>query len=132
MISPMADKKAKPKILIVEDDKYYSHTLRLKFESLDFEVSLAENGKKMLEKLESYTPDIILLDLIMPVMSGFEALEKLRERGTNLNSKIIVLSNLGQDEDVEKAKQMGVSEYVIKTNASIQEVVDLVQKKIKN
>lgn len=128
----MADKKAKPKILIVEDDKYYSHTLRLKFESLDFEVSLAENGKKMLEKLESYTPDIILLDLIMPVMSGFEALEKLRERGTNLNSKIIVLSNLGQDEDVEKAKQMGVSEYVIKTNASIQEVVDLVQKKIKN
>lgn len=119
----------KGKLLVVEDDKYYSRTIKGKFNSLGTEVVLAENGKQMLETLQTFSPDLVLLDLVMPVMSGFEALEKLRAGGSKI--KVIALSNLGQEEEIERAKKMGVSDYVVKSNASIQEVVDMVGKYLK-
>lgn len=115
------------KLLIVEDDKYYSHTLKLKFDTLGYDVRLAENGEKMFLVLETFQPDLILLDLVMPVMNGFEALERLKTEG-RVKSKVVVLSNLGQEEDIDRAKKLGADSYVIKTNASIQEVVEMAAK----
>jgi DNA-binding response OmpR family regulator len=118
----MPDKK---KIVIVEDDKPISNILSLKLRSAGFEPIVAYNGAVGLEEIEKGC-DLIILDLMMPVKDGFEVLKELKEK--NITTPVIVMSNLSQDEDIDRAKKLGASDYFVKSNIDLKDVVSQVQK----
>jgi two-component system, chemotaxis family, sensor kinase CheA len=122
----MSDKIQKT-ILVAEDDKFYANVYKRKLEMEGFKVVLAENGEIALKLARGQTPDLILLDLIMPVMDGFTALSELKKDDKLKNVRVIVLSNLGQDEDVAKAKGLGASDYIVKSNLSINDLVNKIK-----
>ncbi|MCF7844459.1 MAG: response regulator [Kiritimatiellales bacterium] len=108
-------------LLIAEDEKPLAHALELKFSHEGYETHIVEDGAAALEKVKEFKPKAILLDLIMPKMDGFAFLEALKK--DNINIPVIVLSNLGQDEDQERAKALGVKGYFVKSNTPIVEIV---------
>lgn len=119
-----------PKIAIIEDDQAISQMYRFKFEAEGFKVETAENGKLGLELAESMRPDIILLDLMMPEMTGDEALEKMRATDWGKNIKVIILTNVGEQEIPPKIKELGVSGVILKANMTPRQVADLVKKQL--
>lgn len=112
------------KILVVEDDKFLSSAYRLKLTKAGFEVKLASDGNEALNTLVDYTPDLILLDLIMPVKDGFAVLAELHANPLWKTIPVIVASNLGQKEDVDKSKQLGASDFIIKSDLSLESVIN--------
>lgn len=119
-----------PKIAIIEDDQAISQMYRFKFEAEGYDVETATNGKLGLELAESMKPDIILLDLMMPEMSGDEMLEKLRATDWGGKTKVIILTNVGEQEIPEKVKQLGVSGIILKANMTPRQVADVVKKQL--
>ncbi|MFA4846168.1 MAG: response regulator [Patescibacteria group bacterium] len=119
----MADKKT---ILVVEDDHFLSDIYKRQFEGKGCKVVVAPNGTEALKTLKELKPDVILLDLIMPGMNGFEFLEALRAEATLKKTRVIVLSNLGQDSDKERCKALGVKEYLVKTEVSVDQILSSV------
>ena len=117
-----------PKIAIIEDDQAISQMYRFKFEAEGFDAQTAENGKLGLELVQSMKPDIILLDLMMPEMTGDEVLEKLRSSDWGKNIKVIILTNMGEQEIPPKVKELGVSGIILKANMTPRQVADLVKK----
>ncbi|RME59664.1 response regulator [Candidatus Parcubacteria bacterium] len=115
------------KVLLAEDDKFLSTLLRAKLLKEGFDVQQAFDGEEAYRYLRDYKPDVMILDIIMPNVSGFEFLEKISVDPQLNRIPIIVLTNLGQDEDVEKAKRLGVAAYFIKTNTSISDVVEAIK-----
>lgn len=114
----------KYKVLIVDDDKFLLDMYSLKFSESGFEVISAFGSVDALEKLENgASPDGILLDVVMPTMDGFEFLEKIREDNLAPNSKVIILSNLGQQSDIDRGAALGAVGYIVKANATPSEVV---------
>ena len=111
------------KILIIEDDKFLSLILKGRLEKEGFKVFQAFDGNEALEILTKDIPDMILLDLIMPNMSGFEFLEVLRSDPQYASIPVVVVSNLGQESDMEKAKSLGVVEYYVKFRTSVDNLV---------
>src|SRR4051794_12636965 len=103
-----------PKIAIVEDDQAISQMYRLKFEAEGFNVETASNGRLGLELAESMKPDIILLDLMMPEMNGDEMLEKLRATNWGKDIKVIILTNMGEQEAPESVKRQNVRRFIVK------------------
>lgn len=118
-------------ILVAEDDNFYANIYKVKLAKEGFDVQVVGNGEWVLKMIQQKKPDVILLDLVMPVMDGFETLKALKSDPKTESIKVIVLSSLGQDEDIEKAKQLGASDYLIKTNVSIQQVVDKIKSYVK-
>lgn len=116
----------KKKILIVEDDQFLHKILVTKIKAAGFDFISAYDGEDALKKVEKL-PDLILLDLILPQMSGFEFLSEIKGNPKFKNIPVIVLSNLGQEEDLERAKSLGAQDYLVKANFSMDEVM----KKIK-
>lgn len=114
------------KVLIAEDDQFISKAYMQGFKRQGFDVILAMDGNEALLKAKTEKPDIILLDLIMPIKNGFEVLKELKEMPDFKYTPIIILSNLGQEADVEKGKNMGATEYLVKTNSSMHDVIDKV------
>jgi len=119
-----------PKIAIVEDDQAISQMYRLKFEAEGFETETAENGKLGLELAESMKPDIILLDLMMPEMTGDQMLAKLRATDWGKNIKVIILTNMGEQEVPEAVKQLGVVDVILKADMTPRQVAELVKKQL--
>lgn len=117
-------------ILVAEDDKFYGKIFKRKFSKEGYDVEVASDGEKTLEKMRDKKPDLLLLDLVMPVKDGFEVLEEMQANDQLKGIKVIVISNLGQEGDVEKAKKLGASDYFIKSNVSIKEVVEIVKKNL--
>lgn len=114
-----------PKVLIVDDDKFLLNMYSIKFSKNGFEVGSASTGEEALEKIKGgYVPEIILLDIVMPGMDGFEILEKLRKDNLVPQASIIMLTNQGQLADIEKAKSFGTSGYIIKATTIPSEVVE--------
>jgi two-component system alkaline phosphatase synthesis response regulator PhoP len=111
------------KILIIEDDRFLSLVLKGRLEKEGFEIYQAFDGNEALEILKKNIPDMILLDLIMPNMSGFEFLESLRSDPQYASIPVVVVSNLGQESDIEKAKSLGVIEYYVKVRTSIDNLI---------
>jgi DNA-binding response OmpR family regulator len=124
----MSDKK---KILLAEDDKFISLAYRDGFKKAGFEVLYASDGQEAINLAQNSQPDIILLDIIMPVKNGFEALEEIRKISSLKDVPILVLSNLGQETDIQKAKSLGADDYLIKSNYSLAEVVKFIEKHLK-
>jgi len=115
------------KILIVDDDSFLLDMYALKFSKSNFSVSTALGPESALEKLRGgLSPGIILLDIMMPVMDGFELLTKMREENISPNSIIIFLSNRGQASDVTQAETLGASGYIVKASSTPSEVIEKV------
>lgn len=123
----MEPSKKKKYILVAEDDKFYANIYKTKFSKEGYEVAVVGDGQKLLDEVRSRQPDLILLDLIMPVMDGFEALEKLKADSKLKNIKVLVSSNLGQAEDIKRARDLGAVDYLTKATMSIQQMVDKVK-----
>src|SRR6266513_1298723 len=101
------------KIAIVEDDAVIAQMYRMKFEAEGFEVQTAENGKLGVELCEHMRPDMILLDLKMPEMSGEEALKKIRASAWGTRIPVIVLTNLGEEEAPKSLQMLGIHSYIV-------------------
>lgn len=112
------------KLLIAEDDIFLANAYKAKLSKTGFEIGLATDGEEMLAMIDSFNPDAILLDLMMPKMDGFSLLEKLRGMSQYKTIPIIVASNLGQKEDIDRAMSMGASGYIVKSNLSLSDLVD--------
>lgn len=118
------------KIAIIEDDQAIAQMYRIKFEGEGYEVETAENGKLGLALIEEMRPDMVLLDLMMPVMSGDEMLAKLRSKSWGKKIKVIVLTNRGEQEIPPEVKQLGVSALILKANMTPRQVAELVKAKL--
>jgi two-component system phosphate regulon response regulator PhoB/two-component system alkaline phosphatase synthesis response regulator PhoP len=115
------------KVLVVEDDRFLISAYRAKLSKSGFEVQLAGDGVEALAALKSFIPDVILLDLVMPRMDGFATLEAIKKQETLKNIPIIVTSNLGQKEDIDKAMQLGATDFMIKSDFSMEELIARIQ-----
>lgn len=124
----MANKEKK--ILIVEDEKPLKMTLKRKFESEGFKVIEASDGEEGLKVTEKEKPDLILLDIVMPVMDGMTMLKKLRQEKFGQDMPVILLTNLADTSDVNKAMDLGVFDYLVKSNWEIAEVIRKVREKL--
>lgn len=118
------------KIAIVEDDQAISQMYRFKFEAEGYSVETAENGKLGLELVEKMKPDIILLDLMMPEMNGDEMLEALRKTTWGKSIKVVILTNMGEQEIPEHVKELGVAAVILKADMTPRQVAELVKKEL--
>lgn len=118
------------KILIIEDEEVMSSLLRRKLSQEGYTVEIARDGEEGLEKMKKEKPDLILLDIIMPKKGGFEVMEEM-EKDKNLRTiPIIVISNSGQPVELDKAKELGAKDWLIKTEFDPQEVIEKVKNQI--
>ncbi|HNV96728.1 MAG TPA: response regulator [bacterium] len=125
----MTNKKIK--VLIVEDEEMLVNMYISKFEKEGFEPMKASNGKTGLELAQKENPNIILLDVIMPEMDGFMVLKELKSDAKTKNIPVIMLTNLGQDEDIKKGNELGAKDYLVKANLTPAQVVDKVKEILK-
>jgi len=116
------------KVLVVEDDRFLVSAYRAKLEKAGYEVQIASDGDEALAVLKTFTPDVMLLDLVMPRRDGFSTLEEIKKDAKLAKIPVIVTSNLGQKEDIDKAMGLGANDYIIKSDLSIDELVSKVQK----
>ncbi len=115
------------KILLAEDDYFIQDIYQTKLKQEGFETVLAENGKEVLINLEKEIPDLIMLDILMPYMSGIEALRKIKENEEWEKIPVLILSNLSQNEDIDEALSLGANDYLIKSQFSPSEVIEKVK-----
>jgi DNA-binding response OmpR family regulator len=127
----MPNTSPKKTVLLVEDEAFLSSLLALKLEQQGFNVEKAMDGEEAFELLKTIRPDLILLDLILPKRNGFEFLELLRNDPNFSKTPVIITSNLGQDTDIERGKNFGVIEYIVKNRLSIDELIDKVSAEVK-
>ena len=103
------------KIIVIEDDNFFQNFYSLKLKELGYQVDIAVDGQDALTKIKASTPNLILLDLIMPVMDGFQFLEEIKKDPLLNKIPIIVFSTLGQESDVKKAMSLGAVDYINKS-----------------
>lgn len=121
----------KPKVLIVEDDEALLNLYIKKFSSCGFEVVAAEDGGKGVERAKESLPDAVVLDVMLPVMNGFEVLKKLKQDQSTCNIPVVILSNYGEMPNVTEGLMGGAVEYLIKVEHTPEEVVEVVNDAIK-
>jgi len=120
------------KILIIEDEEIMVDLLQRKLTVAGYEISVAKNGEEGLEKMKEVKPDLILLDIIMPKMGGFEVMEEMQKDKELKKFPVIVISNSGQPVEIDKAQELGAKDWLIKTEFDPQEVINKVKKQIGN
>ena len=120
--------KPKHTVLVAEDDEFLSRVLTDKLEKAGFAVVTAFDGEEAVSKMNAGGIDVMILDIIMPKKTGFDVIDTLKNNSATKNIPIIVLSNLGQDDDVKRAKEKGVNDYFVKANISLVSVVEMVNK----
>ena len=113
------------KILVVEDDNYLANAYRVKLTKVGFEVKNSFDGSEAIEALKTFTPDLILLDIVMPKKDGFATLEEIKKNDQIKNIPVIIASNLGQKEDKDRGEKLGAADFFVKTDFTLN---DLVQK----
>jgi DNA-binding response OmpR family regulator len=118
----------KKKILLVEDDKFLSEMYATKLTGSGFDVETAFDGQEALVKANAQKPNLILLDVVLPKMDGFEFLQLLKKEAAIADTPVIILTNLGQKEEVEKGLKLGAKDYIIKAHFTPTEVVAKVKK----
>ena len=115
------------KILIIEDDPLLSKMYKTKFTSEGFEVETAEDGEIGLKIAMEGKPDFVILDIMMPKLSGIEFLKRLRQNQVGADVPVIVLSNLSEKKEMEEARRLGVKEYLIKSSLTPKDIVEKVR-----
>lgn len=126
-VNPNQSKKL---VLLVEDDPFLSNILMMKLQKEGLNVIHAVDGDDALTKLNEGDYEMVLLDLILPKKNGFEVLETMRRDSRFENTPVIIVSNLGQDSDMEKARSLGVIDYIVKERLSIDDLVNKVKAEI--
>lgn len=121
----MADTKSK--ILLVEDDMGLATVYKARLEAEGFEVHHCDNGETALSDAIKYHPDLIILDVMMPKISGFDVLDILRNTPETTNIKVVMLTALSQPKDIEKAKSLGADDYLVKSQVVIADVIDRIK-----
>ncbi len=117
------------KVMIIDDDAFILNMYKVKFTKEGFTPTLASNGKEALDIAHSgFVPDVLFVDLIMPIMGGIEFIETLRKEGLYKDIPIIVLTNQSQVSDIDQAKNLGVKSYIVKATTIPSEIVDEVRK----
>lgn len=115
------------KVLIVEDDPFLSSLLKTRLSKEGFETFRAADGEQALQMLKEQKPNLLLLDLILPKKSGFEVLEAVRADAETKALPVIIISNLGQDDDIRRGKELGAIDYIVKARISIDDLIKKVQ-----
>lgn len=115
------------KILIVEDDKFLRELIARKVIKEGFNVSEAIDGEEGIKKIKEEKPDMVLLDLILPGIDGFEVLSRMKEDPALSSIPVIILSNLGQKEDIEKGLKLGAVDYLIKAHFTPGEIIEKIK-----
>lgn len=118
------------KILIIEDDTFLQGLAANKLQAEGFEVNTASNGNEALTNLGQETYDAIILDLMLPDISGFEILKQIRSRETNNKLPILIFSNLSDDKDIKQGLDLGATDFLVKANFTLEELVEKVKNAI--
>ena len=118
-------------ILIVEDDRFLRELIARKLVKEDFNISEAIDGEEGIKKIKGEKPDLVLLDLILPGIDGFEVMSKMREDPSITRIPVIILSNLGQREDVERGLKLGAVDYLIKAHFTPGEIIEKIKLALK-
>lgn len=116
------------KILLVEDDQYLVDIYKTKLEKEGYKVSVVQDGKDFFSILEKEDPDLILLDIVLPHVDGWEILRDLRKNPKFKEKKVVIISNLSQREEIEKAKELGVISFLVKAHYTPSEIVEEIKK----
>ncbi len=119
------------KVLIIEDEEALNKVVKEEFASQGYEAKVAKDGEEGLKMAKSFKPDAIMLDLVLPKKVGLDVLSELKADESTKNIPVIVLSNLAEDENIKKALTLGAADYFVKTQHSIYEVIEKIQKHIK-
>ncbi len=119
------------KILIVEDDSFLQGLASTKLEKEGFAVIAASSGDEAIKLLATNTPDFILLDLVLPGIDGFGVLKSLRENAATSKTPVIVFSNLSEEKDIAHAKELGATDYMVKSNFTLDELADRIKEVLK-
>ncbi len=114
-------------VLIIDDDPFILDMYVLKFKQSGFHIEIARDGKEGLQKIKEMKPDVVLLDVVMPILDGFEVLQDLNKKNLLGETRVILLTNLGQKDDVERGLNLGAKDYVIKAHFTPSEVVEKVK-----
>ncbi|HYV34037.1 MAG TPA: response regulator [Candidatus Limnocylindria bacterium] len=123
----MAKEGAKKKIVLADDEKFIGRAYSEGLMRAGFEVTTVVDGADALAKIKALVPDMVLLDLIMPGMTGFEVLKAMKSEASLKNVPVIILSNLSQETDKKEAMGLGASDFIVKSDASLLEVVEKVK-----
>lgn len=115
------------KILIIEDDKFLRELISQKISKEGYEIAEAVDGEKGIESVKSEKPDLILLDLILPGIDGFEVLDRIKSDPEAAQIPVIILSNLGQRDDIEKGLKMGATDFLIKAHFTPAEIIEKIK-----
>lgn len=124
----MQDAKNRSKIILIEDDSFLASMYTTKLSLEGFEVFHAADGKEGIDLIKEENPDLILLDIILPKIDGFEVLELLKQNENTKEIPVIVLTNLGKKGEVEKGKRLGAVDYLIKAHFIPSEVIEKIKK----
>ena len=114
------------RILLVEDDRFLRRAAEASLRQRGFAVTVAADGEEALAKVRTEIPDLILLDLLMPKVTGIEVLRALRAEEATKGIRVLILSNSSREQDLEAIKELGVTDYLVKANLSLQELGDRV------
>ncbi len=122
------DGMSKKRVLLVDDDKELLGVLNDRFVLEGFDVRMVDDGEKALDEARDFHPDIVLLDVMMPGVSGFDALDILKHTPETLGARVIMLTALSQEKDRELAKASGADEYLVKSQVPIEDIVKIAQR----
>lgn len=114
------------RVLLVEDDRFLRRACEVSLRQRGFAVTTAVDGEEALRKVQAEPPDLILLDLLMPKMTGTEVLKTLRAEEATRGIRVLILSNSSREQDIEEINTLGVSGYFVKADLSLQELGDMV------
>lgn len=126
-VQPAAAMTKPKKILLVEDDETLANVYKTRLHAEGFDLRRVPNGEEALAAALDYKPDLILLDVMMPKVSGFDVLDILRNTPETANIKVIMLTALSQDSDRQRAEQMGVDDYLVKSQVVIADVIERIK-----
>lgn len=115
------------KIAIIEDDNVISQMYRMKFEADNFDVQVANNGRDGVALVKQFSPDIILLDLQMPIMNGVDALREIRKADWGKTVPVLILTNLGEEEASKDIRALGIHSYIVKADLTPRQVAERVK-----
>jgi len=123
--------KKKIRVLVVDDEQPVVDLVKMKLNLEGMEVIEAFSGEEALIKVRQEEPDLVLLDILMPGMSGMEVLKKMKEEGGELLAPVIFLSNSGREEEIDLGRKLGAVDYVVKAQLSLEDLVEKIEKIIK-
>ena len=131
MVNDSEQKEKKASILIIEDDKFLRELLSRKLEKSGFNISMVIDGEEALRKIKEEEYEIILLDLVLPGVDGFEILKEIKKNPKTSKTPVIILSNLGQQEEVERGLRLGAVDYLIKAHFTPDEIIQKIENILK-